>query len=57
MSFCASYFVLFAGGVLIVAATSLIYLNQSVPSYAASLTSLAESGTSFPMSRLTCLLT
>ena len=39
------------GGVIVFAATSALYLNQSVPPYAASLTSLSESVTQFPMSK------
>ena len=39
------------GGVIVFAATSVLYLNQSVPPYAASLTSLSESVTQFPMSK------
>ena len=41
------------GGVIVFAATSVLYLNQSVPPYAASLTSLSESVTQFPMSKST----
>ncbi|XP_067935054.1 cleavage and polyadenylation specificity factor subunit 1-like [Watersipora subatra] len=37
------------GGVLVLAATSVIYLNQSVPPYAASVTSLSNNATVFPM--------
>ena len=41
------------GGVIVFAATSVLYMNQSVPPYAASLTSLSESVTQFPMSKST----
>lgn len=39
------------GGTLILCFNSLIYLNQSVPPYGVSLNSIAESSSSFPLSK------
>ena len=40
-----------SGGVLIFTVNSLLYLNQSVPAYGASLNSLTKDSTSFPLSK------
>lgn len=40
-----------SGGVLVFTTNSLLYLNQSVPPYGVSLNSIAESSTSFPLSK------
>ena len=40
-----------AGGVLVCATNSLLYLNQSVPPYGVSLNSIAEHSTDFPLSK------
>ena len=45
------YVCVLIGGVIVFAATSVIYLNQSVPPYAASLSSLSTVATQFPMSK------
>lgn len=44
-------FLLFLGGILLVAVNSLLYLNQSVPPYGVSLNSFTDFSTSFPLSK------
>lgn len=44
------------GGTLIFAVNSLIYLNQSIPPYGVSLNSIAETCSSFPLSKLLKIL-
>ena len=42
-------FFYWAGGVLVYATNSLLYLNQSAPPYGVSLNSIAEHSTDFPL--------
>ena len=44
-------FFYWAGGVLVYATNSLLYLNQSTPLYGVSLNSIAEHSTDFPLSK------
>lgn len=44
------------GGTLIFCVNSMIYLNQSVPPYGVSLNSIAETCTSFPLSKFYYIL-